>query len=81
MPDYHRTTRAYTFDQLQSELARAIRDHLEAQHLSDLLDEVLMCCETTSDQSDPLWLDTLLGGKPDTTVSYLALVVTPRRLI
>lgn len=80
MPDYRRATRACPFDQLQPELANAIRDHLQAQNLSSLIDEALLCCETTSDQIGTSWLDALPGGDPD-TISYLALILTPQRLI
>jgi hypothetical protein len=80
MAEYRRITRTYPFDQLRPELVRVIRDHLEAQQLTPLLDEVLACCETTSDKVSASWYDGLFGDATD-PLGYLALVLTPQRLI
>lgn len=80
MPDYRRATRACPFDQLRPEFVNIIREHLQAQHLGDLLDEALMCCETTSETIGMSWYDALFGDNSD-AISHLALVLTPQRLI
>ncbi len=80
MPEFRRQTRAYTLDQLQPELGRVIREHLEAQHLTNLVNEVIACCETISDKVGASWYDALFGDTSDFTTS-LALVLAPQRLI
>ncbi|MBI5566234.1 MAG: hypothetical protein HY870_15155 [Chloroflexi bacterium] len=80
MPEFRRQTRAYTLDQLQPELGRVIREHLEAQHLTSLANEVVACCETISDKVGASWSDALFGDTSDFTTS-LALVLAPQRLI
>jgi hypothetical protein len=80
MPDYRRTTRLCPFDQLQPELVTIIRAHLQAQNLGNPIDETLMCCETTIDKIGAAWYDGLIGDTSD-TISYLALILTPQRLI
>jgi hypothetical protein len=80
MADYHRTTRECAWTQLRPELDRAIREHARQHQLDNLATEVLMCCETTMEKMNTGWLDPLLNGNPD-TITYLALLVTPQRLI
>ncbi len=81
MAEYRRITRTYSVDQLRPELARAIHEHLEAKNLTNLRDEVIVCCETTSDKVSASWYDALLPGDAVDPLSYLALVLTPQRLI
>ena len=80
MPEYRRMTYAYTVDQLQPELGRVIREHLEARQLAHALDNVIACCETITDRVGSSWYDGLPGGAAE-SLSYLALIVTPDRLI
>jgi hypothetical protein len=80
MPEFRRITRAYDLDQLRPELVRAILEHLEAQQLSHLTNEVIACCETISDKVGASWYDVLFGDTSE-ALSYLALVLTPQRLI
>jgi hypothetical protein len=80
MPEYRRQTRAYTLDQLQPELGRVIREHLEAPHLTNLANAVIACCETISDKVGASWYDALFGDTSDFT-TCLALVLAPQRLI
>jgi hypothetical protein len=80
MAEYRRITRTYSFDQLRPELLRVIREHLEARQLIGQLDDMIACCETTSDKVGSSWYDVLLGDTTD-SLSYLALVLTPQRLI
>jgi hypothetical protein len=80
MSSYRRTTRECTIAQLRPALARAIRDYAQQQQWSNLEAEVVMCCETTSEKISTNWLDALLNGDVDEII-YLALIVTPQRLI
>jgi hypothetical protein len=48
MGDYTRTTRECTLDSMRSELASAIRAHVEKYNLGDILSKPVMCIETTS---------------------------------
>ncbi len=80
MPIYRRQTTAYTLEQLRPELAHAIQAHLEAQQLAHLAAEVCACCETVSDKIGASWYDALFGDTSDFT-TYLALALTPQRLI
>jgi hypothetical protein len=80
MPDYRRATRTCPFIQLRPELVTIIRQHLQAQNLGNLIDEALMCCETTTDKIGASWYDVWFGDNSD-AISHLALVLTPHRLI
>lgn len=80
MSDYRRTTRECSVAQLQPDLARAIQDYAQRQQWSNLKDEVVMCCETTSEKITTNRLDALLNSDVDATTT-LALIVTPQRLI
>jgi hypothetical protein len=80
MPEFRRQTHAYALDGLRPELVRIIREHLEAQHLTNLANEVIACCETISDKVGASWYDALFGDTSDFT-TYLALVLAPQRLI
>lgn len=77
MPEYRRQTHTYTLDQLRPELAQAIREHLEAKQISE---DIIACCETMSDKVGSAWYDFLLGDEAE-PLTYLALVLTPQRLI
>jgi hypothetical protein len=80
MTEYRRNTRACTLDHLRPELARAVRDHLPTVGLAEAAHDTWVVCETTSDKINTSRLDALFDGDPD-TVSYLALILTPDRLI
>ena len=80
MPEFRRQTHAYTLDQLRPELAQVIHEYLAAQNLTSLTNEVSACCETISDKVGASWYDGLFGDTSDFT-TYLALVLTPKRLI
>ena len=77
MPEFRRQTHAYTLDELRPELAHIIREHLAAQHPTN---EVSACCETVSNKVGASWYDALFGDTSD-FITYLALVLTPQRLI
>ncbi len=77
MPAYRRQTHTYTLDQLRPELTRAIREHLEAKHLPV---DITACCETITDKVGSAWYDFLLGDEAE-SLTYMALVLTPQRLI
>lgn len=80
MSDYRRTTRECSVAQLQPDLARAIQDYAQRQQWGNLEAEVVMCCETASEKISTNRLDALLNGDVD-AITYLALIVTPQRLI
>jgi len=80
MPEFRRQTHAYTLDQLRPELGRVIHEHLEANNLADLANQVLACCETTADLVGVWWYDWLPGNTTE-PLTHLALVLTPQRLI
>jgi hypothetical protein len=67
-------------EHLRPELARAIHEHAQQQRLGNVAAEALMCCETETEKIITNRLDAWLSGNPD-MISYLALVVTPQRLI
>ena len=75
-----RTTRACTFDELRPELAEAIRAYANRQQWDNLEAEVLACCETTTERTSTNGLDAWLN-RSAATISYLALIATPQRLI
>ena len=81
MSDYRRITRECALERLRPELARAIRAHAQQHQLGDIEAEVLMCCETTAEKISSGRLDTWLSGNADTIITYLALLVTPQRLV
>ncbi len=80
MSDYRRTTRECTLDELRPELAEAIRAYAQRQQWANLETEALACCETTSERINTNRLDALLNSNAD-TITYLALIATPHRLI
>ena len=80
MSDYRRITRECALERLRPELVRAIRAHAQQHQLGDIEAEVLMCCETTAEKISSGRLDTVLSGNTD-TITYLALLVTPQRLV
>jgi hypothetical protein len=80
MSHAQRTTRACTLDELRPELAEAIRAYAQRQQWVDLEAEVLACCETTTERTNTNRLDALLDGSA-ATISHLALIATPQRLI
>jgi hypothetical protein len=80
MSDYRRTTRECTLDQLRPELAEAIRAYAQRQQWDKLEAEVLACCETTAELISTNPIDSWLHGSA-TTITYLALIATPDRLI
>jgi hypothetical protein len=80
MSKYRRTTRECTIEQLRPELARALRDYAQQQQWRNLETEVVMCCETTAEKISTSKLDEFLDGESD-PLTYLALIITPQRLI
>ena len=80
MSDYIRRTRECSIGQLRPELVRAIREYAQNHHELGNVEEVLMCCETTSEKKRAGALAALLGDNPDTTL-YTGMVVTPQWLI
>lgn len=50
MGDYKRTTRECTLDTMRPELSAALRAHVEKNNLGDVLSQVAVCVETTSEK-------------------------------
>lgn len=50
MGDYKRTTRECTLDTMRPELSAALRAHVEKYNLGDVLSQVAVCVETTSEK-------------------------------
>jgi hypothetical protein len=80
MSHTQRTTRECTLDELRPELAEAVRAYAQRQQWPNLETEVVACCETTSERISSNRLDAWLNGGA-ISLSYLALVATPDRLI
>ena len=80
MSHYQRTTRECTLDQLQFELAHALREYFQQRQLSNVEAEILMCCETSSARTSTNQLDAKLNSDLDTNTT-MALLLTPQRLI
>jgi hypothetical protein len=80
MSHTQRTTRECTLDELRPELAEVVRTYAQRQQWPNLETEVVACCETTSERISSNWLDAWLNGGA-ISLSYLALVATPDRLI
>jgi hypothetical protein len=80
MSNYRRFTRACDFKQLQPELYQAIQNHIQTQQLENIETELLMCCETTSEQKNKGGLAAWLEGNID-TLYYTGMLVTPEWLI
>jgi hypothetical protein len=80
MSHYQRTTRECTLAELRPELAEAIRVYAQRQQWDNLEAEVVACCETTTERTSTNRLDAWLNGSA-ATISHLALVATPQRLI
>jgi hypothetical protein len=80
MSDYRRTTRECTLDQLQPELAHALRKYFQQHQPGSVEAEILMCCETSSARTSTSRLDARLNSDLD-TITTLALLLTPQRLI
>jgi len=75
MGDYTRTTRECTLETLNPGLAIAVRSYAEKHELPDLLQTILICCETASTKKKK----GLFGGK--TELILTGMLVTPRWLI
>ncbi len=80
MSNYRRFTRACDFKQLRPELYQAIQNHIQTQQLENIEIELLMCCETTSEQKNKGGLAAWLEGNID-TFYYTGILVTPQWLI
>jgi hypothetical protein len=80
MSTYHRATRECTFAELRPELAEAVRTYALHQHWRNFESEIVACCETTTERSNPNRLAALLHSGT-ATLSHLALIATPDRLI
>jgi hypothetical protein len=80
MSNYRRFTRVCDFNQLRPELYQAIRDHIHLEQLENVEKEILMCCETTSEQKNKGGLAAWLEGNVD-TIYYTGMLVTPQWLV
>jgi hypothetical protein len=80
MSNYRRYTRACDFNQLRPELYQAIQNHIQTQQLENIETELLMCCETTSEQKNKGGLTAWLEGNVD-TLYYTGMLVTPQWLV
>jgi hypothetical protein len=80
MSHIQRTTRECTLAELRPELVEAIRAYAQRQQWHDLETQVAACAETTTERSNTNLLDALLNGGA-ATISHLALIATPDRLI
>lgn len=78
MGDYMRSTREYAFDQLRPELVQGIRDYLQKHELGAIEADILICCETTSEQTKRGFFHTLVRSE---TIHYTGMLVTPGWLI
>lgn len=50
MGDYNRSTRELTFDNMPAGMSDALKAHIEQYNLGDVLNDVLICIETTSEK-------------------------------
>ena len=50
MGDYNRSTRELTFDNMPAGMSDALKAHIEQYNLGDVLSDVLICLETTSEK-------------------------------
>ena len=75
MRDYQRITRECTVDSMRPELAQAIRAHIERYELEDVLESILICCETVSTKEKKK----LFGKK--TEIELAGVILTPKWLI
>ena len=76
MGDWNRTSKECTPESLNSENMAAIRKHLETYNLGPILDDYLLCIETTSEKKKK----GLFGGGGDKQV-IVSVIVTPRWLV
>ena len=74
MSEWNRTTKEVSVEDLPSEVAAAIRRHIEQYNLGPLLADALMCIQTDS-QKTKGWL----FGQPESV--QMAAVLTPRWLV
>jgi hypothetical protein len=82
--DFNRTTKECSFDELQPDLVQAMRDYFENQKLVGIENEILMCCETTSEKKTPNKSNGLLAflGEVDPDVIvHTGMFVTPEWLV
>jgi len=76
MGDWNRVSKECTLENLKPENMAAIRKHIETYNLGSILDDYLLCIETTSEKKKK----GLFGGGGDSQVIVSA-IVTPRWLI
>jgi hypothetical protein len=80
LSNYKRSTRACTFGELQSTLRYALRAYFSQHQLTDVEDQILICCETRSERKNTSALAELLGEDRD-EIYYLAAFLTPEWLV
>ncbi len=76
MGEWNRSTRELQLENIRPELAAAIREHIEFFNLGPILDDHLICIETTSDKKKK----GLFGGKGDKSTIGVY-IVTPDWLV
>ena len=74
MSDWKRQTKEVTFESLPSEVAGAIRGHIDRYNLGPILSDALICIQTDSEK-----VKKGLFGKAETV--QMAAIVTPRWLV
>jgi len=75
MSDYQRVTKECTVDSLRPELTQAIQAHIERYELEDVLEAMLICCETISTKEKKK----LFGKKIE--VELGGVILTPQWLV
>lgn len=80
MSPYIRHTRTCTVEELQPALKRALRAYFLTLELTDVENQIILCCETSAERQKASGLAALLGEDGD-ALFYLAALVTPDWLI
>ena len=75
MGEYQRVTKECTLDSMRPELAKAIKEHIERYELEGVIENALICCETTSTKETKK----LFGRK--TEIEIGGIILTPKWLI
>lgn len=76
MGDYNRTTREVKFEGLSREMKEAIDKHIELYTLGSILDDILICVETTSEK-----IKKGLFSGPGPKILVSVDILTPRWLV
>ena len=75
MGDYQRVTNECTLEKMRPELAQAIQAHIERYGLEDVLESILICCETISTKEEKK----LFGKKVEVEIG--GVILTPKWLL